>query len=135
MPARLGGERVEVYQFTETSGSVDAFIRALGRTRRDFRGAFGVAQSDANVLTVVGAYRVRGAATGRLVAAALESGLVGNRADLQTAPARVAGKDVTRSVDRNEPDVTTYLYPFGDILFTVRTSDRGVATEALEKLP
>lgn len=139
LPASLGGVMLAVESqsgsdLMSNSAAFDAFLASLGKARSDF--VVASAYSTGDLKAAVSSWRVKGAASDRL--------MPGFRAAVQASSAKplgggeelIAGKSVARIGDPGQlAQGPIYAYVRGDTVFFVQTPDHALAEEAIAKLP
>jgi hypothetical protein len=139
LPTTLGGVALTVEsqagtELTTSSGPFDAFLKSLGKTRADFWLASAYAQG--GLKAQVGAWRVKGANPSLLLPGFKDAVQGSSRTPLTKADDSLGGRAVTRIGDRGQlTQGPLYAVVRGDTLLFVQTPDRGLAEEAMGKLP
>jgi hypothetical protein len=139
LPTSLGGVSltVESQAGTELStdcGPFDAFLASLGKTRADFSLASAYAQG--GLKAEIGAWRVKGADPSLLLPGFKAAVQGSSTTPLTTAEETMAGRSVIRIGDPGQlTRGPLYVIVRGDALLFVQTPDRGLAEEAIGKLP
>ena len=139
LPTTLGGRALTVEsqagpELATQSAAFDAFLAELGRSISDF--TLASAYSQGSLRAEVGAWRVRGADPGRLLAAFRNAVQASSATPLTQAEEIVSGRAVTRIGDPGQlARGPLYVLVRGDTLLFVQTPDRALAEEATGKLP
>ena len=139
LPTSLGGVSLVVESqagsdLSTTSGPFDAFLASLGKTRSDF--TLASAYSQGSLKAEIGAWRVRGADTARLLPGFRSAVQASSTTPLAQSEETIAGRKVTRI--GNPGQLTRgplYVVVRGDTLLFVQTPEPRLAEEALGKLP
>lgn len=139
LPQTLGGTAliVESQAGTElatNSGAFEAFLKALGKTRGDF--SLASAYGNGGLKAAVGAWRVKGADTVRLLPGFKTAVQASSATPLASEEEMLGGHEVTRIGDPGQlTQGPIYVFVKGDTLLFVQTPNRALAEEALSKLP
>jgi hypothetical protein len=139
LPTSLGGMALTVEsqagaELTTSSGPFDRFLSELGRTRADF--TIASAYSQGELRAAVGAWRVKGAVTEKLVPSFVEAVQASSTTPLAVAEETVGARAVTRIGDPGQmTQGPLYVIARGDTLLFVQTPEPALAEEAMGKLP
>ena len=110
-----------------------AVLGTLGKTPADFTAA--VATDMGTSSLDVSAIRIAGVDANALYQA-FAADVKKNTPNVQLSQVSLGGKTVTKGVDPSDTSGgAQYVYTKGDTLFVVSTTDEGLATAALQKLP
>jgi hypothetical protein len=139
LPETLGGAALTIESqagpdLATNSVAFDTFLRELGKTRADF--TIASAYSQGKLKAQVGAWRVRGVDTTRLLPGFKSAVQASSATPLTNAAQTLARREITRIGDPGQlAQGPLYAYARGDALFFVQTPDPALAEEAMTKLP
>lgn len=139
LPTTLGGVALTVEsqagtELSTNSAAFDAFLKSLGKTLADF--SLASAYAHGGLKAQVGAWRVKGADTSLLVPGFEVAVQASSTTPLTKADDTLGGRAVTRIGDPGQlTQGPLYAIVRGDTLLFVQSPDRGLAEEAMGKLP
>jgi hypothetical protein len=139
LPTTLGGVTLTIESQAGTdlateSAAFDAFLASLGRTRADF--SLASAYSQGGLEAEVGAWRVEGADPAKLLPGFKTAVQASSTTPLTKVEETLGGRTVTRIGDPGQlTQGPLYVFVRGDTLLFVQTPERGLAEEAIAKLP
>ena len=139
LPTTLGGVALTIESQAGTdlstqSAPFDAFLTGLGKTRADF--SLASAYSQGGLKAEVGAWRVKGADPALLLPGFKAAVQASSTTPLTQVEETLAGRAVTRIGDPGQlTQGPLYVVVRGNALLFVQTPERGLAEEAMGKLP
>jgi hypothetical protein len=139
LPTSLGGVALTVEsqagtELSKSSAAFDAFLKSLDKTLADFTLASAYAKG--GLKAQVGAWRVKGADSALLLPGFKDAVQGSSTTPLTKAGDTLGGRAVTRIGDPGQlTQGPLYAIVRGDTLFFVQSPDRGLAEEAMGKLP
>ena len=142
IPDQIGGipltkSSMNGEQFVNSGSSsqeLQAFLRGLGVSIGDVSIAVGVGFSQEAAVAMF-VFQAQGADTDRLVSGFKEAYNADSAQGLVWQPASIAGKQVERTTNPQQPNQVIYLYAKDDVLYFLTTATEEQAAEALAGLP
>ncbi|HEV8516880.1 MAG TPA: hypothetical protein VGQ47_04530 [Candidatus Limnocylindrales bacterium] len=146
LPDELGGTTLQKFSFRgsdlfgddpndENDQQFQALIQALGARPDDY--AIAAAGGEVGGTNVqIGAIRVEGIDGARLLQALIQVGQI-QEPDTLVDQTTIAGKNVTRVADPADLEDLgpSYIYPAGEVIFFVQSTDEDLVAQALAELP